>query len=482
MIRFADIAKFSIALYFLVAGNIANAETPKVGSSMFTDGTVILQSKPLSLAGPIGNLQKAAGGDAIKVERINLNNMCLVKVLENVSNDGQGVGLADELMGIQWVRVRVDSGENKGKEGYLKSNELIKGVDLVSAKWVPIDSNASDESFVDVRYSVNEFQGDFEIRLAFVEGTLNDRPNLPIATPLISDDLVAKEEVIAKRSVSGRSREGSSCRIAIGKGTPSVRPIRLFAFVVYDTPASDRPEIFSRVELTIQEPHPLSFELQHEAPLANTRKDRVQLWVRRHLKAILKEAEENEIACEMIVAPIAWEALENVRESSFRASGPGKVHASDSVFDAAIKSADRGIGVARQVEDLGLLPIRSVHDRFDCLKSSEESIKYIAAIMGSYIRIAKDVYSAEGKAVPFDGPHKDNTPLLCNFFQGLKPAVLGFHMDLLNCRIYFESKAKSGGAYQIRQDPKVSMDAWAQANINYLKLVISDPGLKHSIR
>jgi len=113
----------------------------------------------------------------------------------------------------------------------------------------------------------------------------------------------------------------------------------------------------NRTSLAVSEPSRLSFELQTNSPLADTRADRVELWLRRYRDTINTEAAHFRIDPRAVAGAIAWEALFNVAVTepyftSFRAVGPGKVHVTDSVFQLLLSPNSRGSGVARQVEDL----------------------------------------------------------------------------------------------------------------------------------
>ena len=64
--------------------------------------------------------------------------------------------------------------------------------------------------------------------------------------------------------------------------------------------------------LGVAETGTLSFELEKTAPVANTREDRVELWLRRHSRRINLEAGRRHIDPRAIAGAIAWEAIVNV--------------------------------------------------------------------------------------------------------------------------------------------------------------------------
>jgi hypothetical protein len=112
------------------------------------------------------------------------------------------------------------------------------------------------------------------------------------------------------------------------------------------------------------------------------------------------------------------------------------------------------------------------------LKSPQVSIQYIAAILGSYVNIAKDEYTRLGKALPRTGPHSDNAPLLANFYQGLtfkSGPHAGKFVDLMNAHDYFADKARTNADYKLRTDPEKDMDAWVEKELEYLRRAVSKP-------
>jgi hypothetical protein len=78
-----------------------------------------------------------------------------------------------------------------------------------------------------------------------------------------------------------------------------------------------------------------------------------------------------------LAGAIAWEALENARTASVRAVGPAKVHVNSDVV--------------REVEEAGLLPVRTPQERAQLLRQPRHAIEYVAAIMSAKSAIAEEL-------------------------------------------------------------------------------------------
>lgn len=121
----------------------------------------------------------------------------------------------------------------------------------------------------------------------------------------------------------------------------------------------------------------LSWELWG-APCAPTVKQRVALWLRVHERNIVKAERTYAVDRRAIAGAIAYEGLTNFHPSDVfgltRSEGPGKVHYKQFYFA-------EGDPAARQVEQMGLLPRLSVSQRRKALRSPDQAIQYIAAIM-----------------------------------------------------------------------------------------------------
>lgn len=124
-------------------------------------------------------------------------------------------------------------------------------------------------------------------------------------------------------------------------------------------------------------PSSVSIELA-DAPPGATRKVRVEDWLREHRNATIAAERRFRIDRRAIAGLIAYEALINVHLWRYAGlalwSGPGKVHFKDNrLFE--------GDPLAKQVEDIGLLPRRSMSAREAILRNPTWASLYIAASM-----------------------------------------------------------------------------------------------------
>ncbi|MBV8490757.1 MAG: hypothetical protein JO199_09545 [Candidatus Eremiobacteraeota bacterium] len=135
-------------------------------------------------------------------------------------------------------------------------------------------------------------------------------------------------------------------------------------------------ELGSRVERAVF-PSAISLELG-DAPPANTRDARVAAWLRQHRGAIIAAERRFKIDRRAIAGLIAYEAIVNVHVSEYgglvRWVGPGKVRYKDSPLG-------EGAPASKEVEDLKLLPHRTVVERKRLLADAKWSALYIGAIM-----------------------------------------------------------------------------------------------------
>ncbi|MEU1668140.1 hypothetical protein ABZ547_32105 [Streptomyces sparsogenes] len=134
-------------------------------------------------------------------------------------------------------------------------------------------------------------------------------------------------------------------------------------------------------------------------------------WIELHKDTILQEARRWNIDPRAIVGAIAWEALKNkdrwwqdVRDGLparppldyHLSAGPGKVH-----IDTEI---------VKQIEAEGYLPRQGEDGRRTILRTSDGSIRYIAAILGAYSKVTEQN--------PDNEPIRNNVPVLVNLYQG----------------------------------------------------------------
>lgn len=132
-------------------------------------------------------------------------------------------------------------------------------------------------------------------------------------------------------------------------------------------------------------PSRLSVELA-DAPACGSPEQRVACWLREHRSSIIRAETVFHIDRRAIAAAIAYEALFNVHvvryEALARWSGVGKVHYKAGRFG-------EGDPMAKQIEDLGMLPRRSERERERILEDPRWATLYIAAIMRLFADTAK---------------------------------------------------------------------------------------------
>ncbi len=198
--------------------------------------------------------------------------------------------------------------------------------------------------------------------------------------------------------------------------------------------------------LRIAESNPLSFELQTTAPIANTRMDRVELWLRNNRSLINAEAKSRNIAPEAIAGIIAWEALNNVKPAPDMPSyGVGKVHA----FELS------GESLAVAVERLGYVPNLFLLQRIEKLKTVAGSIKYIGGILDAFSDIAESVGS--------QAKLRTRAEILATLYQGISRNNVPVRLN--NAADYFKEKVRTGESYS----PNAEMGTWVSKNIAFLK-------------
>ncbi len=132
-------------------------------------------------------------------------------------------------------------------------------------------------------------------------------------------------------------------------------------------------------------PNRISYELQ-DAPAAPTRAERVQAWLEKNRSWIVAAEKRFHISRIAIGGLIAYEALVDVHLSRYAGlanwSGPGKVHFKQYRFA-------EGDPLAKQVEDMGMLPKRTMQQREKILQTAQWSSLYIAASMRALANIVR---------------------------------------------------------------------------------------------
>lgn len=117
-----------------------------------------------------------------------------------------------------------------------------------------------------------------------------------------------------------------------------------------------------------------------DAPPGPTPEIRVQRWLFRNRVAINRQSRRFRVDPTAVAGVIAYEGLYDFHSSwavLYRSSGPGKVHYREGHFW-------EGDPVAKQVEDMGLLPKLSEDQRRQVLTTPNGAAAYIAAIMSVY--------------------------------------------------------------------------------------------------
>jgi hypothetical protein len=176
---------------------------------------------------------------------------------------------------------------------------------------------------------------------------------------------------------------------------------------------------------------------------------RVFGWLRLHKSEIISSETTFKIDRRAIAGAIAWEALENVRNSWTPSSvGPGKIH----IKTHRIAGENT---VAKQTEEAGYLPKQSSDDRKKLLAQPAGAIQYIAAIMKAGADIAWDEKTIE---------ISQNPPILTYFYQS---------KDLPAWRALI--KTKQPGSILSPGDFSKNMGRWVQIHLPFLEEAVGKP-------
>ncbi len=176
--------------------------------------------------------------------------------------------------------------------------------------------------------------------------------------------------------------------------------------------------------LKVAEPDALSVELEGKTPLANTRTDRVALWLAANRALIQTYASVYKVPASAIAGAIAWEALYNVATIKTY-QGPGKVHPISNQL--GVPSA------AQQVETLALEDKLSPFGLTMAVQTNAGAVSYIAAILDSYalgaekagskanIRNNPGVLDTFYNGVAKTAPTRRSAPSTITAFQAARP-------------------------------------------------------------
>lgn len=169
-------------------------------------------------------------------------------------------------------------------------------------------------------------------------------------------------------------------------------------------------------------PRGMSFTLSYElwdSPCGGTSRDRTAEWIRLHRRTILLTSRKFDVDPRAIAGVIAYEALRNVELSNVfgltRSAGPGKVHYKSQYFS-------EGDPASKQIEELGLVPHRSMLERKRILATPEGAILYIAAIL-----------HYEERAAAQHGEYIKHDPMiLSTFYNSYTPTELNAVLEMDN--------------------------------------------------
>lgn len=203
------------------------------------------------------------------------------------------------------------------------------------------------------------------------------------------------------------------------------------------------------------EPAPISLELA-DAPQASTSEGRVFLWMVKNISGIVAMEQKFSIDRRAIAGAIAWEALQNAYTGPAsdlatsagvaRFSGPGKVHYKEF-------RTEEGNPVARQVEQLGRLPMQSMEGRRKILATMPGALLYIGTIMREFSNAA-----AQG------GYYLDcDPPILTTFYNG--------SWSIQRAQEFFQNERKAPTILR----PGPLMGSWVQANIRLIERMVGKP-------
>lgn len=229
----------------------------------------------------------------------------------------------------------------------------------------------------------------------------------------------------------------------------------IFVVIVADlyNTVAERNEANNTWAMSLAEIIPLSVELESAAPIGNTRRDRVELYLRAHRTEITDAATRWNIDARAIAGAIAYEALYNSKPAYSPPAypmfvGPGKVH----LYEIG------RLSLAQQVERLhyfGPTPVSYATMKAVC-KSVGGAATYIGAIMRAFVDKAVAAGTTRGALLAND------PAVLASLYQGIRPASYnGGVVDLYNCTSYFVSQDGGGPIYP-------GMGAWVVDNLDYL--------------
>lgn len=135
----------------------------------------------------------------------------------------------------------------------------------------------------------------------------------------------------------------------------------------------------------------------------------VLAWLVKHKAEIASAAAKFKVDRRAVAGAIAWEAIVQVKSSSFRAVGPGKPH----IWEF------RGTSAVDEVEEMGDLPDRDDDQQREVLKTPAGASEYIAAIMGAFA----DISAGYGLQI------RNDPGVLATIYHGWRPSMWKEHME-----------------------------------------------------
>lgn len=196
----------------------------------------------------------------------------------------------------------------------------------------------------------------------------------------------------------------------------------------------------------------VSFELENaealpDVPTKFTRLSRseahVLAWLVKYQAEIASAAAKFKVDRRAVAGAIAWEALVQVKKTSWRAVGPGKPH----VWEFS------GTSAVDEVEERGnRMPEADDERQEELLKTPSGAAQYIAAIMGDFA----DTSASHGLEI------RNDPGVLATIYHGWRPSEWEEHM---------KNKAKSHAAGTPWPRPVVAnpMGIWVDEHLPYLE-------------
>lgn len=315
-----------------------------------------------------------------------------------------------------------------------------RDIDLLRASWNGISfSDASPGARIQLQMSVTAYTGNAKVRFYQSENSVHNP---------------AVDKLLDEQTIRLSSSGNQNVEVILHK-TPieGSRPKFIHIVIDPDEQIADVDRTNNRFALAVSEPGALSFELESESPIANTRLERVQLWLHKYKTLISSQATTRRIAAEAIAGAIAWEAINNVKTPTVAVYGPGKVHPTELSGEA----------VSEAVERLGYVPNITFASRVFKLRTVAGSIEYIGAIMYAYSQASLRAGSKANIA---------NKPgILTTLYQGIRDPNNGNADVRLDSTVdtYFNFKVRNGDSYL----PNARMGTWVEDHFQRLRDAIS---------